>query len=252
MTQGFFPNVAGHVTPEYILEVARGNVDGAYIRTIIGRNPSTANSDRVIWHGNTPTYDWPTAAETWEIVSDSPDDTSGGAGANAVLINYLDVDYNPQTVIVELAGTAPVLLNANHFRADGATVVASGATRKNVGIITIRVAGGGAARQYIPPEFSISQDSIYTIPAGKQGISLRDVFSFPTDGGFGAGVLIPFGTNTEITTGEFALTGNIMFDLTGQFIAPEKTDVFFKARSQNPGKKISTVLVFLIEDAPSG
>ena len=239
----------GDVSKSFLTEVAKGNVPGHSVRTIVARNPDVGVANEDIWHGGGQLV-YPTAAESWEIVSDNAADTAAGTGARVVLVNTLDDNYLEQTQTVVLDGVTPVALTGTHFRPNGAAVVSSGSTRANEGELVIRVSGGGLARQYVPPGFANSQDSHYTVPANKSVVGLVTIFSFPknSDGSVG-GRLRFFGTNTDLVTGEFPFYQNITrFDIEGQFFVPEKTDFFFAGRGNQPNTVVNTVFVGLVID----
>ena len=237
---------------DYYTEVAKGNVPGSAVRGLVFRNPNAGNPVGVlsdIWGGGSDLV-YPTSAETWEIVSDNVNDTSAGAGAQSVIINYLDDNYEQQSIVVDLNGTSPVQLNADHFRPDGAAVISSGSNQTNFGEIVVRVAGGGDIRQVIKPGISASQDCHFTVPAGKTVYVLNVTPFYPkNEDGFISGRVIPFGTNTEITTGIFPFyqdTFAILFK--ALFPIQERTDVRFLASSSNVDVEVNMVFEILLVD----
>lgn len=78
------------VTSEFYLEVAKGNVPGHETRAMVCRLPSSAQDTWEDLWSEGGELDYPTANETWEVVSDSPDDADGGAGARTAILFYLD------------------------------------------------------------------------------------------------------------------------------------------------------------------
>lgn len=246
MTQGFFPDIAKSVSDRFLYEIGKGNVPGHSLRTIVMRNPSATAAEEHVWGGGGD-MTFPTAAETWEIFSTNVNDTIAGSGARLVLVNSLDINYNPQIEIVALNGGVAPLVNS-HFRPDDVIVISSGASRRNEGDLIVRVAGAGATRRVVPATFSASQDSHFTVPAGVTGISRKTVFAFPSgNSGEAVGKFIILGTNTEITSGKFPFFQNIdEFDLAGEFALPEKTDTFFTANSTPPGATVNIVLVLVL------
>lgn len=249
MTQGFFPDLPSSLTSSFLIDVAKGKIQGHSIKTILMRNPDVSNTETDLWGGGGDMI-FPTAAESWEIVSDNVNDTAAGTGAQVVLIAYLDGQYNPQQIIVPLDGITPVQLNDDHFRPDDVVVVASGSGRRNEGLLTVRVSGAGATRRTVQPTFSVSQDCHFTVPAGFTIFSLKTVFAFPSgNNGFSVGKFVLFGTNTEITTGRFPFFQTIAeFDIEGQFAGPEKTDFFFTASSSPANADVNAVFVILVID----
>lgn len=223
---------------DFLLEVAQGNIAGKTSRTISLSSTAITNTGFLdVWGSGTDLV-YPTAAETWEIVSSSTADTNtAGTGARKVLVNYLDASYVEKSIVVNLNGTTPVVLNADHFRPNGATVIDSGSGQTNAGLITIRVSGGGNPRQFIPTGFSISMDSHITVPAGKKALTLTITPLLPKneDAIFRAEALID-GTNTFITVGQFPFyQSTISLTLKAPFPLPEKSDLRIRAKSGNVG-----------------
>jgi len=166
-------------TNDFWVEVARGNVPGFKSIQLVGSNPSVGTSFEDIWDvGGTLVY--PTAGETWEIVSDSADDTdTTGTGARTVTMTYLDDALVEQTEILNMNGTTPVTFVATDaFRAIRCRVATWGSTLENQGNIDIRVSGGGSPRCKIIRDVIVPADPIgqntsldvhYTVPANKIG-----------------------------------------------------------------------------------
>jgi len=250
---GFIPPSSGARPRDYFVEVAKGNVAGESLKGIVMTNDGlVAGSFFDLWGGGATNIVWPTAAETWEIVSDNANDSSGGSGARQVSVSYLDDQYIEQTEVVTLNGLTPVvLLGGDHFRPNGAQVISSGSSRENEGEIVIRVSGGGNPRQYIKPGFSVSQDGHFTVPANKTAFALQSTpFYEKNQDGDVRGRLLVFGTNTFLTTGQFAFYQNA-FDIEVKALVPfpEKSDLIFQGTSTNPGPiTVSLVLELLIVD----
>lgn len=118
-----------------------------------------------IWTGG-GLYPWLTTATSLEIVSASASDTSAGTGARTVLISGLDINYVEQSDVVTLNGVTPVAVPKQYFRINTMVVTTAGSAEGNVGLITLRDAGGGTTRGLISPGISITRQAIYTVPAG--------------------------------------------------------------------------------------
>lgn len=249
MTSGFFPDIAPSVPGSFETEVTKGNVPGHSIRTVLMRNPSASGAEEDVWGGG-GNMTFPTVAETWEILSTSPNDNIAGTGARLILINSLDANYDPQIEIAVMNGTTAVVLTNSNFRPDDIIVINSGSSHRNEGDITVQVSVGGAVRRFMPAIFSVSQDCHFTVPLGFSAISLRTVFAFPSgNSGEAAGKFNIFGTNTEITTGKFPFFEGVSeFNVEGQFLVPEKTDVRFTANSTPVGAIVNLALVVVLID----
>lgn len=157
---------------DYFVEVAEGNVPGASLLAVIGKNSEVFTSPEDLWGaGGVMTY--PVAPESWEIVSDSANDTAAGTGAQTVVIESLDADYNTQIQTVSMNGLTPVAIPGTHIRPRSVTVTAAGSYETNEGNIVARVAGAGAIRNYVAADAGASNDGRYTVPAGKKAYILN-------------------------------------------------------------------------------
>ena len=240
-----------NVTKDFIFEVAKGNVPGHSLRGFATRSNTIIDSEfRDIWGGGGNII-YPVAAETWEVFSDSADDSIGGTGAQKILIQYLDDDYNIQTIIADLDGLTPVSLNSDMFRPDTAVIVLSGVGKFNQGLITVRDQASGNIRNIIPATVAVDQDIHYTVPAGFTAYSIKVVPYFPkNESGRLKGASTLFGTNTEISSGNFPFYQSpfeIKFD--APFRSPEKRDISFRAQSDNEGPiEVNLVFELLLVD----
>ena len=110
-------------------------------------------------------YSFPTSASVVNIISSSStDDDSANTGAETVVIQGLDGDYNEVEETLSTDGTNSVTGSQLFLRVHRA-FVASGVT--NVGDINIR--HGTTVVCQIAAEMGQSQVAYYTIPAGKSG-----------------------------------------------------------------------------------
>ncbi len=234
-------------TGDFLLEVAKGNIPGHSLVPIIMRNPDTSAAFVDIWAGvGNMTY--PTAGETWEIASDSDDDTDGGIGAHSVVVNSLDTNYDRQATPVIMDGQNPVALTNTHFRPGTSFVVDAGSNRTNVGKITIRVAGDGEERNIIPIAFANSQDGHFTVPAGHTAFGVQIVPFYPKDqsGNIRNKIYEP-SFNVEYIGAEIPIYQNaIVLPIKAPFVLLEKTDITFQANSDNPNVELVQIADILI------
>ena len=124
---------------------------------------SSATYDTVWTEGGA--YSFPTSASVVNIISSSStDDDSANTGAETVVIQGLDGDYNEVEETLSTDGTNSVTGSQLFLRVHRA-FVASGVT--NVGDIDIR--HGTTVVCQIAADMGQSQVAYYTIPAGKSG-----------------------------------------------------------------------------------
>jgi len=166
---------------DYKFEVADGNVEGESLTAIVSRNASFGTTFEDVW-GEGGVMVYPTAAETWEIVSDNAADSAAGTGARTIFVTSLDDSVLVQTQTVTMNGTTPVTLTGTHFRPQSIIALTAGSNETNVGKITLRVSGGGNVRNVVLPDLGQSQDAHFTIPANQTGKILTTLILYPKDG----------------------------------------------------------------------
>lgn len=91
------------------VEIARGNVVGSELFGSFGEFlASGGETNHIIWP-NGPYKIPPATGVNVDVVSTDPNDTLGGTGVNSIEIHWLDINLDPQSVIVEMNGTTPVI-----------------------------------------------------------------------------------------------------------------------------------------------
>jgi hypothetical protein len=222
------------------LEIAKGKLSGHSPVSVIGYAFNIGGSAyKDVWEVDGDLIH-ATAGESWEVVSDDPNDTGGGSGANAVFVRYLNDQYIEQPpAIVPLTGTTPApmgsITDAFRFIQMG---TAAGNSQK--GNITIRVAGGGdiRGRMIIDPldgsGYNVSHDSHFTIPAGMSALTQLVFNAVPKNADIDfVQEVRAFGTNWWVNVGSVCTYQdllNVDFSL-GAIPVPEKSDIRFRARS---------------------
>jgi hypothetical protein len=158
---------------ESAFEIPQGNVTGQSSVNKFGRSTNVdtgVNTD--IWDRANAANDqdiWlaPTAARIHTIASTSANDTTGGTGANSVVISYLP-DWNT----VEQTETVTGNLNAGIAMVNAAVIIHRmrvvpqvTSTSANVGTITATAAGDATVTAQIQPGEGQTQMAIYGIPS---------------------------------------------------------------------------------------
>jgi len=233
----------------FALEVAKGNIDGITPIQILGLNPEVGTAFEDLWCP-CGSLIYPTSAETWEIVSDSADDSETGTGARTVEITTLDEDYVEQeTVTVTLNGLTPVTISGTHFRHMYSRVKTWGSTGWNKGKILIRVAGGGDCRTCIDIQngvgINVTQDSHYTVQAGKTLYLTQIVINTTKDHDITARMVYRlFGEGGFLTKGSIGVYQNsyILPFTNISRIFTEKTDIKYIAKSNNTEVPVTSVM----------
>jgi len=162
---------------EFYLEVAKGNIPK---HSIINKFGSGTLTTTLLPVTQANTYQTPTSPVSLELVSSAVGDAQSGTGAREITFIGLDSNWEEQTVTVSTHatdGTVAVAIPGTWLRLYRWYVSQSGAyatetTGSHVGILTVRVSGGGTTWDTMPiSPFPVGQSQIgaYTIPAGYTG-----------------------------------------------------------------------------------
>jgi len=239
---------------DFSVQVASGRVTGFKPVTVNSINPSVGKIFEDVWDEG-GIFVYPTAGETWEIVSSSVNDTSAGTGARTVEITSLDTDYVLQTEIATLNGTTPVTLSNTHFRPRIAIVQTIGSGEVNDGNITIRVSGGGNTRLLIRAGLNNSFSGHYTVPAGTIAIILSLNQFIPKNEDVVikhqarlVGADKPFLTGSEISIYQTPFD----FPNDAKMALPEKTDFKIQVKSTNTAVAVNCVIDIFEDTTTTG
>jgi len=235
---------------DYYSSVSMGDVPGQEAQSVLGTNPNVSATEEDLWDvGGSLVY--PTAAETWEIVSDNTADTSAGTGARTVLVQCLDDEYNELDEILTLNGTTPVtFVGTDAFRFRRALVLTAGSGNINAGNITIRVASAGANRGRVLAGNGNSLDGHYTVPAGKTAF-LVFVYSNINKNDDGEVMLKSTLGDAGIFSIRFPLSlyqNSVVSPVSLAPSFPEKSDLNLVATATDGDAKISVALQFIVRD----
>jgi hypothetical protein len=152
------------------VEIARGRMEGAQSVAVTGTiTVGGAVTDIMIWPGSTvkdPSVA-PSSGVQMTLVSTSAQDGVGGTGIRTLRFNYLDADLNPQSEIVTLNGTTPVVTVATNVRWVGdLTGLTFGSEKHAVGDIT--VTNSGTRYKLLDLEARATRSTAFRVPAGKR------------------------------------------------------------------------------------
>lgn len=152
------------------LAISRGHTLGYRTLYKFGYNPDVNGDEETVWEqgGN---YPWLDSAVTMFVSSTSVNDTSGGSGANTILIQGLDENYVEIEETVTLNGQTQVTTQLSYLRIYRAFVTLAGSSGTSGGIIYVGSSGatGGVPNGTVYANLSIgnqTQIAAYTVPAG--------------------------------------------------------------------------------------
>lgn len=164
-------------TQDFLIEVNKGTVPGHELVHKFGWRGNVSTNHHHIWNNGTVDIDltWPTVAETLDLVSSDANDAAGGTGGRIVVLEGLDASFNEVSTSVNLNGLTAVTTTGQTFirlnRAYVTDIGTYGGT--NIGTITISGTDSGNDYGFLEPDEAQTQNTQYTIPAGKTGFILQ-------------------------------------------------------------------------------
>lgn len=241
----------------YDLEVALGNVPGVSNLFIIGTSTNIGPTFSDIQDAG-GIINFPTEAETWEIVSDNTNDTSAGSGARTVFVTGLDINFEEISELVTMNGTTPVTLTNSWYRTRSMLVITCGSSSTggtNIGNITLRVSGGGDTRLFMTADEGASNSSLFTIPAGKMSYPIQITYAVPKN----EDVLVrprtrlPGEDAASVSAASIPLYQGCCFTPIAATVGfPATYDGKFQAKSTNTGVTVTVLAEYYLVDIDKG
>lgn len=179
---------------DFFYEVAKGKVVGHKAIIVSGHNDDIDSADEEdLWEGGGH-LTLLSGAQTMNIKSSNVADDDGVSGANTVLIQGLDNDYNEISETITMNGTTDVLTTNAYRRVRSLTVRTVGedlggdhedlSGKSNVGNITATSSVSAKLQCQIDIDNGVSNNIHYTVPAGNTSYILKvDLNSQKTTGG---------------------------------------------------------------------
>lgn len=226
-------------TPNAGIVISSGEMTGVSSLFKFGRNPSVGTTEEVLWDGG-GTYEFLSSAETLDVVSSSTDDDDGGLGAQSLIINGLDENYDEISEVVVMDGTNPVTTTKSFLRVYRAIVLTAGTESTtadaNIGTITISPSISTTKTQAVLlPRNGQTLMMVYTVPRGKtmyvtglsasSGTGQAAVITAKVRNGVGVGAAFSVKYSLDLFQGAF--NG----PLQSPFLVPEKTDVVINGKA---------------------
>lgn len=241
---------------EFYLEAALGNIPGRTTGAVSGQHDAIGTSFVDMWM-NTSNLVYPTAAESWEIVSSSANDTSAGSGARTITVHTLTDGYVEQSQTVTMNGTTPVALTGTHFRKGllGMFVASAGGVDQDSfcdGTITVRVASAGAVRIIMGPRRTNDLGVHLTVPIGKTIVVSQSSALVPKNKDVTLQVLFqPGGVGPFLQSASSELYQSILTILsTAPLVLPEKSEYLIQGKTTDPSPITTTTFseILIIEN----
>ena len=152
------------------LAISKGHTKGHRTLYKFGYNPDVNGDEETVW-AQGGDFPYPTSAVTMFVSSTSVNDTDGGTGANSIIIQGLDENYDEIEETVLLNGQTQVATQNSYLRVYRAFVTLAGTGGTAGGIIYIGSSGatGGVPNTTVYANLSFgnqTQIAAYTVPAG--------------------------------------------------------------------------------------
>lgn len=203
--------------------VAKGEVSDSSIVFISGRNSGVMTTDlpETVWNvaGSYPWSAWNGGNKALSVVSTSASDTA------SLVLNGLDSDYNPVTVVLTMNGLTPVVSSVSFYRLNSAVYLDD--PNSNIGTISIKIGSQvGTTVGQIDPQMGNTSMSIYTVPAGHTAYSVYGDFSVNKNEGAQLNAMWRFyGTSFICVYATEVYQQHITTTPPGPGAIPEKSDI---------------------------
>jgi hypothetical protein len=149
---------------DFHYEVALGRRQGHTTWNKFGYNLDIDIGTETIWNVG-GTFTPIVTARTLSIVSTDVNDTSGGTGANSVIIYGVDANWNTQTVVVTLNGTTPVVTTETWLGVNRIAIYLAGTGKANAGAITATATTEATIQGRIDAGAGTTQQAFYFVSA---------------------------------------------------------------------------------------
>ena len=236
-----------HLSKEFYLEVAKGNVTGHTIMSKFGQNDALSAAYEDVWdNGGTYTYPADATADIVELVSTDANDTED------IEIQGLSSDGTLTVQTETLTGTTPVVITTPLWRVFRLKNMGSADL---VGDVTVENAANDVEYAKIQIGNNQTLMALYTIPLGKKGYMIQGTNSLigtnRTYSVSGRMTMRPFGGVFQLKK-TFGLSSDgssfmvMPWPLPGQIGA--KTDIRVSAISSATGGINTTFEILLVDD----
>lgn len=237
---------------EFFLEVAKGAIGGHTLVERSGFHTSLGSGLADVTCTNAA-FNWPTNAQSCEILSSSANDTSVGSGARTVLISGIDGSYNLVNETKTMNGTTAVALTNSYRHITQVEPATSGSGETNAGNIDVQVASGGNILARCATGEGKAGHAAYFVPGGKTAYLVGWTASLigGTDGLVEAAIRVMedgkawrFPWKAMIATGSNTMSRGIT---AGHILVlPEKTRIIVQAKSTPTGLGIASSLQLIL------
>jgi len=161
---------------DWATKIANGNLSESKVIHKFGSNPDVGVTMEDIWSTG-GVYTWLQTAVQLEAISTSTDDTLTGSGAQKLVVEGLDANFNEVSSTINMNGTSASTATTQTFKrvhrayvSQTGTYQSTTLTASQAGTITIRTSSAGATHITLGSSggtyMGQSEVARYTIPAG--------------------------------------------------------------------------------------
>lgn len=207
-------------TDNYYGNLGRGRISEEIAVSKFGYNKDVDSGAAETIRSNGGAFSPITTAYTLSIVSDSANDASAGTGCQYIRIDGLDANYNVIVEDIATDGVTPVVTTNAFIAVNRCVGILFGSGTTNAGNITITQTTGGAVMAYIVAGVGITQQLIYTVPAGyKAQLKLLKLGGIKPSGGASPRVRFLYYTYVPESNGTYlTIDETIDTSVTNEFI----------------------------------
>lgn len=129
-----------------------------------GRNPAAATGEAIQDEGGTIVIN--TTASKIELISDDTQDNPSGTGAKALLVQGVDINWNPIEDEIATNGTSASAESDNSYLYVYRSKIIDSGAQRSAGNITIRKTGAGATMAQITAGYGQTERAVMPVFAG--------------------------------------------------------------------------------------
>jgi hypothetical protein len=157
------------VTEPFELQVARGQITGHSVILVSGTLPTLSTTQATVWNPG-GIYVYPASAQVMVVASTSANDAAAGTGAQTVVVQGLNANYNQIQETVTLNGQTGVNTTNSFLRVTHMYLATTGTGLAAAGTISV---GTGTVTAGVPAVVYLNYlarsgatSAIWTVPAG--------------------------------------------------------------------------------------
>ena len=229
--------------------ISLGLVSGYSTIDKFGKNPDVDTSVEDVWNDGGVRTELSSASTM--IVTSSGSDTSGGSGANTVIIYGLDGNYDEITETVTLNAASPQTTTNSFIWINRMLVGESGSSDVNENDIAVTATTGGSSQAYILANEGQTQLAMYMIPNGYTGYLTKGFLSTDANQLITGELLVkPFDGSWNLKREVLISSGLHEIDLSGSGSIPEKSIIKWQVQGSQVNNYVTAGFKLILVETP--